>query len=206
MSFSAGRRLLAFCLVGYPGSCAAPLREEAAPALESRGAFVERQSAPDATPVGNVSDPILTLRTPYSRAQAVDVLDRYFAAIARESNTELAELPTEDATMQYGPQTSAGLALVAWVRRFAQRDYVGVHAASIYDAEGPDLRSARDLAERAHLAGVAFVPEGAELSLRVPLSANAGKNRFGQELQLLLVPSERGLLIRKIMETGYAEP
>jgi hypothetical protein len=176
------------------------------PAPEERAAFVQQRPAPQAQVVADVSQPVVTLRTPYSRAEAIEVLDDYFAAIGRESNTDLAALLTEDATMRYGLGSAGGLALVAWVRRFAQRDYLTPSPSSVYDPDGLELHAARDLDQRLPGDGMAFTPEASELLLRVPLTPTAARSRFGNELQLLLVPGERGLVIRKIFERGYADP
>lgn len=174
--------------------------------VEERPVFAEAPAAPEPLPVGAGSEAILSLRTPHARAEAQRVLDDYVEAIVRESNVDLSQLFTDDATMRYTEQGSGSSAVAGWSRRFAQRDYTNENPVGLYDADHIELYSARDVAAHAEHVGLAFSPEGSDLVLRVPLSPSNPSGRFGEEIQLLLAPGERGLRIRRIFERGYTDP
>jgi hypothetical protein len=162
--------------------------------------------APKAQTQAQARDDVVSLRVPFGRDAALRVMEAYFAAIASESNTELAGLLTEDATITYGPQGVPGSALVGWVRRFAQLEYRGLDAKALYRRAELELYSAEDASALAEQRGFAFQPSGDQLLVRVPLilpSLNV-KGRFGNEVQMLLEPSDGTLRIRRVFEPGFA--
>jgi hypothetical protein len=183
-----------------------PRTPDEASRVEARPVFAEAPVAPEPLTVGAGSEAIVSLRTPHARAEAQRVLDDYVHAIVRESNVDVSQLFTDDATMGYTERGSGSSAVAGWSRRFAQRDYTSENPVGLYDAEHLQLYTARDVAAHAEHEGLAFSPEGSELVLRVPLAPSNPSGRFGDEIQLLLVPGERGLRIRRIFERGYTDP
>lgn len=194
---------VATCLAG---ACASGARgpEPQRPEPGERGAgYSEPQRVPTPTWVADTTDPVVSLRTPHSRAQVAELLDAYFEAIALESNTRLSELLTHDATLHFTPQQPGNSALVGWVRRFSQYDYQTAYPSSLYDPTTMELYTAADVSALQLERDLAFVPERDQLLLRVRLTPGTLSNRFGDELQLLIAPEADALYIRRIYERGF---
>jgi hypothetical protein len=202
--------LLVLALVGcagqrqseLPRSGAVPRADE--PMEASPVAFTEPQRVPAPSWVGTTSEPVVSLRTPFSRAEVAGLLDRYFEAIALESNTRLSELLADDATLHFSLQKPGSSALVSWVRRFAQYDYRTVHPESMYDPNEVEIYTAADVAAFGRPHDLAFVPEGDQLLARIRLTPGTLSNRFGDEMQLLLSSVGDELVIRRIYERGFS--
>lgn len=201
--------LLGLLALGWAASCS-PRAEGARPATptrsqgEARPVFLEAAPAPDPVLVSSSSEAVISLRTPHARAEAQRLFDDYLRAIVHESNSELSRLLTDDATIRYGLQSQGGSALSSWVRRFTQRDYTVENPSGLYDPERFEVFGVRDVGGLDD--GWVFTPEGSQLVVRVRLSPSSPSGRFGEEMQLLLVPGAEGLLIRRIFERGYSEP
>jgi hypothetical protein len=187
-------------------ACASPQGAKAPgeTSLEPRAAiFTEPQRAPEPTWVAHTGSPVVSLRTPFSRGEVVQLLEAYFQAVALESNTRLSELLTEDATLHFSLQKPGGSALVGWVRRFAQYDYQTADPRGLYDPSAVELYTPADVAAFQDASGLAFLPEGDQMLARVQLTPAGRSNRFGDELQLLITPQQDALLIRRIYERGF---
>jgi hypothetical protein len=152
---------------------------------------------------GDTSDPVLSLRTPFTRAEVTRLLDRYFEAISRESNADLSLVLTDDATLHFGLQQPGSSALVGWVRRFAQHDYATAHPEGLFDRRSLDVYTAADARALAPRGELAFVPEADQLLARVRLTAGALSKRFGDEMQVVITPLGDELRIRRIYERGF---
>lgn len=168
----------------------------------------EGARAPQPRLVADSGDGVVSLRTPVSRGQAIAVVVRFFDAVTSESNTRLAELFRDDATIRYDTTPALSQALMAWVRRFGQMDYRALRAATLYREADIEVYSSQDVPALAHQRPFALTPVDDQLLVRFPVSASAASNqaRFGHEMQFLLDPTEDGLFISAIFEDGYVAP
>lgn len=173
-----------------------------------RPRFDDAIAPPDPVLVAQGAGDVVSLRAPFSRSDATALLRRYFEAIAKESNIELSQVLTDNATIRYEGQAAGSSALVAWVRRFAQLEYDNLHPESMFDEGDLELYSRAELGPFSKRKRFALSPEGEQVLLVIPLSpwASSAKMRFGTELQLLLDPDVDGARIATIFERGYSGP
>lgn len=139
------------------------------------------------------------LEQPIPRAKVIDVLDAFFAAIAREDLAALATLFTADAETLVS-RGSKARALEYWTRRFQRLDYTTQFSGLIYSSANLTIREAADLDDGSAKLQPLLLRPG-ELVVQVPISPALGNTKlFGKVIEVVLGSGADGYKIRVLRE------
>lgn len=159
---------------------------------------------PAARPKAATDEAVAVLQAPPDPAVALEVVERFFAAVTRESLDDIGALLAENAASSGGPGGGRYPALALWNARLARLDYTAAADRSIYrEAEIELYREVGGVPPQRQGSPLPLAVTGDDLLLRVPIVTPraGGSQLFGDELWFLLKPAPNGYTISEVAES-----
>lgn len=194
--------LLAGCGVA---SCVLGCASGAQPPPEPRSSYPAVSSPtrwPRALPEADAASSVVLLAAPQPQRAARSMVRGFFAAVRRESVTDLSALLGDGATISSGPGSSPEPLPKVWAARFKRLDY-GADAKAPYRDDQLAIFSPEELARLGSARRYTLEPAAGELLAVVTLrerSSAAGPRHFGRRIEFILGNTDQGLRILRMFE------
>lgn len=173
------------------------------------GVAVDPTSAPPpARPRADVTDGVVTLRTPLGHEDALRTIRSFFEAVTAEDLGRLSAVATPTALVsdtRNGALDRVQNYGFLWRQRFAKHDFLGLEATTLYresEIETFDLRDPASLPAELQLASAGEAPEPEDVIVRVHILAptSAGTRLFGDTLTFWLRRDAERYVVGRIAE------